>query len=218
MDLTLNHRRKILIPDPSGLVFTRKLLSPVKSVTLKDGQGGFKLASRLMCSWGSHNGIGSWIPLWEGWGRLERVHHIIWGPEKSESDYGLGLHSSHMIQELQFDCLVHVASLLGNLLSLGSGGHLCINLVPSVLGDLTELLHFFHLKTSLQFCQFKFFQVFVSKEPYYHPGSSLPKNGALQKGADLTLSEACPWPAQSPVFIDLVHLNKLLPFPPTTLQ
>lgn len=54
MDLALNHRRKNTDPRLIRVSLHQEIKdAQVKSVTLKDGQGGFKLASRLMCSWGS---------------------------------------------------------------------------------------------------------------------------------------------------------------------
>lgn len=54
MGLALNHRRKNTDPRPIRVSLHQEIKDAQgKLVTLKDGQGGFKLASRLMCSWGS---------------------------------------------------------------------------------------------------------------------------------------------------------------------
>ena len=54
MGLALNHRRKNTDPRPIRVGLHQEIKdAQVKSVTLKDGQGRFKLASRLMWSWGS---------------------------------------------------------------------------------------------------------------------------------------------------------------------
>lgn len=46
-----------------------------------------------------------------------------------------GLRSSHMIKELHFDCLVHLANLAWKALCFRSGGYMYINPVPYVLGQ-----------------------------------------------------------------------------------
>lgn len=152
---------------------------------------------------GPANGIGSWIPLWEGWGRLERVHHIIWRVcEKSESDYGLGFKKLPHDSRTTIWLLSPPCQSAWKPLLFGSAGHLCINLVPSVLGRSQNYCTSFVWRRLFNFASLSSSRFLCLKSPTIILGSSLPKNGALRKGADFTLSEACPWPAQSPVFID----------------
>lgn len=168
---------------------------------------------------GPANGIGSWIPLWEGWGRLERVHHIIWRVcEKSESDYGLGFKKLPHDSRTTFWLLSPPCQSGLETFVIWKWETLVHKPSTQCLGEISELLHFFRLKTSLQFCQFKFFRVFVSKEPYYHPGVLFTQEWCSPKRSWLHTFRGLPLASTEPCVYWLVRLNKLLPFPHTTLQ